>query len=378
MAKKVKNPTIPIPSWNDRNKVLKVIKAKKPKGWLQLVIAQNKEDQKKSLRLRKHLNWFSIKSPKDLRLVQRLLIEGSKELGWNTNLEKEEVLTIVDSSQDDLDNDYTIDSENLPKEVVEFIQNNPKSVMKLISTLDLGELNDEDSKFLNDFVNILYNTILGSEKRLKVSFQRLLERITKEDYKGMDELSDLMDNLSLIQITSLTKQVKERLNSIEIFEEMIHNEKTYELKSDKSIHRMLERNMWLIDENYWILQSNKSLRTFIVTELEKIDKKFNKKRPDFVCVNNDNKLIIVEIKKPSLEIGKEEFDQIELYLRLIKKYKGNKYRSIDAYLIGNKLSDEARELMDLRRYLTVWTYQDLIESTRQKYQEFLKIVENSN
>ena len=87
MAKKAKNPTIPIPSWNDRNKVLKVIKATVPKGWLQLVIAQNKDDQKKSLRLRKHLNWFSVKSSKDLRLVQRLLIEGSKELGWNTNLE---------------------------------------------------------------------------------------------------------------------------------------------------------------------------------------------------------------------------------------------------------------------------------------------------
>ena len=67
-----------------------------------------------------------------------------------------------------------------------------------------------------------------------------------------------------------------------------------------------------------LLPSNKSLRDFIGESMEKEDKKYNKKRPDFVCVDHDNKTIILEIKRPSVELKKEEIDQAVLYLRMIK------------------------------------------------------------
>ena len=366
------------PSWSDRNDIVKIIKVSGNYGWLHLVIAQRKSDGQKFMRLKRYMNWFGIPSAEYLKLTQMMLIKGAEELDWVTDVEIEPV-KIIDVTRKELDVEDAPSKdvlETVPEEILDFIQNNPGATIKLISALNIDKLDEEDFDYLGQVIKVLNDSVLKANKRLKISFQDLLGKITKEDAEGMDKLSDLMNTWSLVQITSLTKLIKERLDSIEMFEKLIHDNKTYELKSDNSIHRILERSMWLIDENYWLVQSNKSLRNFIGDELEKLDKKYAYKRPDFVCVQSDKKLIIVEIKRPSIELGKDELDQIELYLRLIKKYKGNDY-STDAYLIGNKISNEAREVLEFRRGIKIRTYQDIIETNRYKYQNFLKIIEDS-
>ena len=106
------------------------------------------------------------------------------------------------------------------------------------------------------------------------------------------------------------------------------------------------------------------------------DKDAENKRPDFACVDAAGKTILVEIKRPSLQLGKTECDQAELYLRIVKKYSGRK-RSPTVYLVGNRISDEARELAEMRKYPILLTYQDMVESARRRYQEYLKIVEDN-
>jgi len=67
-------------------------------------------------------------------------------------------------------------------------------------------------------------------------------------------------------------------------------------------------------------------------------------------------------------------DQAELYLRLVRKHQSEK-RAVTIYLVGNVITPEARELAEMRRYPILWTYADLIENARQRYQEYLRIVE---
>ena len=364
------------PSWADRNEVLKVIKSTESKGWLHLLVAKRKSDGQTFLRLKKYYNWFSIPSAKDLKIIQEMLVKGSNEVGWDSNIDIKPV-EVTDLTQHRLDsNDVpSVDAlDAIPEEVIELIHNNPKATTKLISSLDMDKLGRDDLNYLRQVIEVLNDSVLKANNRLKASFQDLLQKITKEDIEGMDKLSDLMNTWSLVQITSLTKLIKERLDTIEVFENLIHDDKTYELKSNNSIHRILEKNMWLIDENYWLVQSNKSIRSFVGDELERNDKKYTYKRLDFFCVQLDKKLIIVEIKRPSIELGKDELDQIELYLRMIKKYKGKQYNSIDAYLIGNKISDETREILEFRRGIKVKTYQDMLETNRYKYQDFLDAI----
>lgn len=236
----------------------------------------------------------------------------------------------------------------------------------------LALLENEDPNFIFQILT----AVGGSSERFKLELKQLLAKLPqdKTSTKGLEELSDFMDKWNLHQITSLLSIVKARLQTIATFEQMIHDDSTYEIRGDKSIHRVLEKSMWLIDDKYWIVSSNKSLRDFIGKELEKVDKEYEKHRPDFVCVNHADRIIILEIKRPSLELKKKELDQAELYLRLVRKYMAEK-KPVEVILIGNKISEEALEIAEIRTAIKIQTYQDFLERCRGRYEEYLRIVE---
>jgi len=243
----------------------------------------------------------------------------------------------------------------LPDQIAELVERQgPDFVLKLLATLD--------------------GAISKGQERVRVALQEVVERLAKEPAKAMQELSDLMGEFNLLQLTSLVNVLKNRINTIETFGNLVQSDETYELKTDKSIHRTLEKSMWILDDSYWIAQSNKTLKTLIGKELEEHDKAYGKHRPDFACVDTAaGGTILVEIKRPALVLGKKEIDQAETYLRIVRKQKTKGKTTI--YLIGRELSPEAKELADLRGYPKLLTYTDMITDCRQRYQEYLKIIE---
>ena len=264
---------------------------------------------------------------------------------------------------------------NLSQAIEDLPQKDQDKIPGQIAQLIQKLIKEQPHQYIFSLLSAIDESLRGSNERMRVSFKEIVLKISKEPSKAMQELSDLMDNLNLLQVTSLVNILRNRIETISTFDEMIHNDKTYELKSDKSIHRVLEKSMWIIDDEYWIVQSNKSLREFIGAEFIKKDKKYEKSRPDFACVTFGSKLIIIEIKRPSIELKKRELDQIEDYQLIIKKYKGKEYTSMEIFLIGKKISSEARDRANLRRGITLMTYQDLLERCRQRYEEYLKIIE---
>jgi hypothetical protein len=228
--------------------------------------------------------------------------------------------------------------------------------------------------FAFDLLSSVDSALPRGQERIRGALRDVIKRLAQEPAKALNELADLMTEMNLLQLTSLLSVLQTRLQTIESFEELIHDDATYELKEAKSIHRTLERSMWLLNDEYWIAQSNKSLRSFIGRELEK-DNSHERKRPDFACVDSAGRTILVEIKRPSLQLGKKEVDQAELYLRIVKKYSGSKSKRVTAFLVGHSVSAEARELAEMRGYPTLLTYQDMVENARRRYQEYLRIVE---
>jgi rubrerythrin len=359
--------------FESRNDVLKKYKSVGKYGWMHLIIAQRKADGKQFLRLKRYMNWFSIPDEKMLKTIQTMLLKGANELGWAYDTRKEVKIHEIGEAEDTQRTKITKKEQGeIDETLLDLLEENPEIGRRLLE-LNLKGQNIEYTFQLLDIAN---STIFHSSERLKTAFKEVVAKIAYQDARGMQELSDLMEKWNLLQITSLTNIVRARLETIEMFEAMIHDEATYEINTDKSIHRVLEKNMWLINDSYWIAQSNRSLRTFIGEEIEKSDKEHKKKRPDFACVNHDKKLIIVEIKRPSLTLKKAELDQAELYQRIIRKYKKESYSGIEVNLVGNKISDDALEIVDLRRGIQIKTYQDFLDRCRKRYQEFLRVIES--
>lgn len=262
---------------------------------------------------------------------------------------------------------------DLSSAVAELPKKNQKQLPQQIAEL----VDKQGPEFAFELLSAVDSAIPRGQERIRLALKDVIQRLAQEPASALDELTSLMDEWSLLQVTSLLNVLKGRLHAIETFEEIILDENTYELKGNKSVHRALERSMWILSDDYWIAQSNKTLRTLIGNDLAKEDKKYRDNRPDFACVDAVGKgTVIVEIKRPSLELAKDEVDQAERYLRIISKRSAAKKRTT-VYLIGGKITSEAGELSEMRKYPILMTYQDVIERARRRYQEYLRVVEGN-
>lgn len=199
----------------------------------------------------------------------------------------------------------------------------------------------------------------------------MVKQLPQQKKRALEDLNSLLASWTLHQITTVSQQVRQRLDLIELFKERVLDPRTYELQCDNSIHRILERAMWLVDERYWLMQSNATLRTLIGGEMAKKDKKqFGQKRPDFVCGTVGERLTIIEIKRPSHVLKIEDLNQLETYLTIAEQYKS--FRSYEGYLVGSKKDDDLmRRLRHRSSNFKVLTYSDLIGATEERHRGYL-------
>lgn len=262
-------------------------------------------------------------------------------------------------------------------DIKKLVKEYPDVLKEVVKAVDPAKLGKEDMEKLMSVLGHLADAVTNANAGFRQAFLAVVKKLPTQKQRALEDLELLLESWSLHQITSVAQQVKSRLETIELFKKQVLDERTYEIRGDKSIHRILEKAMWLIDERYWLLQSNSTLRTLIGEELSKKDKKrFGKKRPDFVCGTVGEKLIIIEIKRPSYTLEIEDLNQLETYLTIAEQRLT--YRSYEAYLVGNKKgSDLLRRLKHRSSNFKVLTYSDLVGFTETRYREYLKNLDSN-
>ncbi len=284
-------------------------------------------------------------------------------IGWKT---KKEILSNIKEKKK---TDKAIN-----KDVKQLVRDYPEFLKQVVSAIDSAKLGKQDMESLVGVLGQLSDAVTDANTGFRKAFLSVVSKLPQQGQRALEDLELLLEGWSLQQITSVAQQVQSRIETIELFKKQIKDKRTYEIRGDKSIHRILERAMWLIDERYWLLQSNSTLRTFIGDEMSKKDKKkYGKKRPDFACGNVGEKLILVELKRPSHELKIDDLNQLETYLIIAEQYMD--FKTYEAYLVGNKKgADLQRRLKHRSNRFKVWTYTDLIQDTEHRYREFLKTI----
>ena len=203
-------------------------------------------------------------------------------------------------------------------------------------------------------------------------FRALVERLPGEDGDALAGLARLLESWSLHQITQLAGQIRRRLETIDLFETLVLDERTYELKGDRSIHRMLESAMWLVDERYWLMMSNRTLRTLIGRAVQKERRKEVARRPDFACAQLGPQGVIIEIKRPKHRLTLADLNQAERYLVLAEAHTNG--ISWTAALVGQAMNEDVRRTAKYRTAVVIRTFTDLLTDARHRYEEYLRIV----
>ena len=258
------------------------------------------------------------------------------------------------------------------KQAISKIANDhPEFLKELAGAFDPDKFSKSDFSTISETFGQIADVLTNANAGFRDAYLAVVQKLPKQKARALQDLALLLEGWSLNVVTNVAQQVQSRLETIELFETQVQDPRTFEINGDNSIHRILERAMWLVSEEYWLLHSNKTLRKQIGDEMSKRDKKkFGKKRPDFVCGTVGNRLIILELKRPSHQLTVEDLNQLETYLAVAKKY--FKATSMRGYLVGSSTDDELERRMDFRKGSDILHYSNIIDSTKKRYHEFLK------
>ena len=260
-------------------------------------------------------------------------------------------------------------------ELSNLLSEQPAFLKELISAVDPKKIGQGDFNAFVETLAEISDVFTNANAGFREAFLRVVKKLPRQRQRALEDLDLLLHGWSLHAITNVAQQVKSRIEMIELFEKQVNDDRTYEIIGDNSIHRILERAMWLVDERYWLLHSNRTLLNSIGKEMQKRDKKrYGKKRPDFVCGSYGQKLIILELKRPSHTLEVEDLNQLEQYMIVAENY--TSFRSYEAYLVGQRIDGDLKKTMKHRASsFKILTYGDLIDDTRKRYHEFLQTIE---
>jgi hypothetical protein len=262
-------------------------------------------------------------------------------------------------------------------DLISLSKQHPDRFAKLVEALSVHIELPSSDEGNDELYRAIAELISQFDKASVERVTRIVNAFKNEGSANVKALDEVLADWSVTQITSVLRETRRRLAMIELLRESLKNDKTFELRGDNSIHSILEQDLWLLDESYWMIQSNKTLKTFIGDSLAEGDmKRYGNKRPDFACGSLGSELVIVELKRPKHRLAKEDLNQLEEYLAISEKY-STRFKSHKAYLMGSTISEEVRTYLRFRRGFTVLSYWEVLDAAEKRYKEFLKYREKS-
>ncbi|MDD5463820.1 MAG: ATP-binding protein [Candidatus Moranbacteria bacterium] len=215
----------------------------------------------------------------------------------------------------------------------------------------------------------MLNLLLESDEReniLKI-IDGIVCDLNKEERK---RLANTLTKTSFNNIVRAIKMIEERFDAIETIKTLVFDLKKFTTERDH-IQKIIESNYWLFGEQFHLTSADESFEKMLSNYRQFIDgnpsakekKKFKLngieklRRPDiFICrsrkipdiKSNDDSIeenIIVELKRPSVVIDKEQYRQIEDYFDFIlekDEFKSVELRKWKFFIVGNDLTEEVR------------------------------------
>ena len=266
-------------------------------------------------------------------------------------------------------------------------------------------LRKEQEKTSIGFLNLLLDT---DERENILSILNDIVNLSPEERK---QLSETLKVTSFNRIMRTIKMIQSRYEVINLLRSLVYDLKMFTTERDH-LQKAVEDNYWLFGEQFHLVSADVNFEKMLSKYLyfldgEKQNTDLNSeerlRRPDiFMCrkrtiddtydhssVLEEN--IIVELKRPTVPIGKEQFRQIEDYLDFISKQEqfNSQLRRWKFFVVSNKVDDFIKEQYESfkhfhKRFLVhtkglfeiyAMTWDDIFKSFELKHQYILDKLE---
>ena len=204
-----------------------------------------------------------------------------------------------------------------------------------------------------------------------------------------DVILDHFERARLVEMYSLGQVAQERVGAIEQLQRLVSSPSTVE----RQLQKLIETAPWILYPDWTPLSFNQSFAStrtnFQSWYLANYGKEIvtsaidnPSKQPDFVMLNHEGRLEVIEIKRPQHALADEEFDRAFGYLTAVRKFI-TETAAVRASFAEAQLTIvcDSMNLDDLRENtirtdsdIVHKTWHDLLESTSRSHEDFLKVV----
>lgn len=139
----------------------------------------------------------------------------------------------------------------------------------------------------------------------------LVQRIDQMSNHDVAHIADILEQWGLYEISGIAERAKRRLAVVDRFEDLVWDDTTLELQH---IHRVLERNVWLIGDEWEVATSNRTMRRLIMEVFgDTYQGALSGHRPDLFLAGAPDRHLLVELKRPSHEVELKDIYQVQRY-----------------------------------------------------------------
>lgn len=164
------------------------------------------------------------------------------------------------------------------------------------------------------------------------SIKTILTEVFNLTQEQQDDLAELLTHTHLPEVIDIAKTVSDRLTFLYVLEQMVYNDKIGKpIKERTQFHKILLKELWIFGEKYTLGTSDQSLKNVLKAHIKCLGRddlipdippeaaEDLTRIPDIclfqqICPGYEQyEHLVIELKRPTLTLGKKELDQIEDY-----------------------------------------------------------------
>lgn len=209
----------------------------------------------------------------------------------------------------------------------------------------------------DDKVHTVVNVVIDAFE--KDEYFEVLRQLDDSKDRDVEAIADALQIFGLMDMAMVAKQTRGRLKVLDHLETLVRDERTLE----KTVHDVIEKNLWILAPYFSPLKSNQTLKTTI-EEFSGRAFQGNKAslRPDLLLASKvEGGHLLIEFKRPSIPIGRLHQAQAQEYRDELRSL----FPDIEILLIGKGREDGVLKSDDPQR-MRVFSYLELIASARDR------------
>lgn len=296
---------------------------------------------------------------------------------WGQRATRDILNRIHERKADEIERMVLEEDESLKGRVQELDQASRKSLKRVLRTLGDSGIDDREGA-----LQIADGLVRAYEFQQFFDITEEVEKISKEDPIKLKDLLEQISNWKVLEGRALLEIMHGRLKIIDYLHDFVVNDipEVASSKSDDNLHDLIAGMPWLLDSEWQLYQEEKSissqLRDWNVVDLKKIgvNKKDARLRYDFIALNGEHELLVIEIKRSGHPVELEEMQRLERYMENLSRARENTVKGVLICSGKFNVSQDRLDGYKQRSDYDILDWSEIYEKNRRHYEHFKGIV----